>query len=863
KPEPGLAGQTAPPPSEPPVSSIPVEEIPDVAPSDGPEREEAEPARSSAIPAVPLQTDAAPPPSGPERWAGMERSLSTRWLVWLGGFALALGGIFFVKYAIDFGYLGPRVRVTLGILLGIAMTAAGEWLRRRSGAEAAGPLGPDYVPPALCAAGLATVYGAVFAGYELYGIIPTWLAFALLSITSAAAIGLSLLHGPYVAALGLLGGFVTPALVSTDTPSAWGLVIFLMFLSAGGFTVSRLRQWQWLEWMTLAGAAAWAMFWMAAFWRPGDVGAIATYLLVLGGIVAYHAWLVPADASDDTSSPWQMDELAPAHRFMLVAAAVLAVCLFVLVRVDDYGGWSLAAVMLFAAGALFVAQRRPALDSLVPITPLLPLVVLATWRLQSATVDEIFLNGLSDDAVAFASFATIVAVAFAATGFAVLKWVLRPGYWAGLSVGTPLLVLAIAYSRSDAFRQDELWSLLALALAVCSFAAASWSSRHRAQPGMDAALGAYAIGVIGSVSIFATMLLEDAWLTVALAAQIPAMAWVNERLRLPGIRPVAALVATVVLARLVINPYVLDYPMGTIPGVSWILYGYGAPALAFYWAAKRFRIESDDRLVALLEAGAILFSVMLMTFEIRHLFGGDQLARAPYDLSEQSVQSAAWLLYGYAMFRRQKSHPRVVQAYAWRIMAGLAAAHVVFIQLLLSNPLFTGEPVGATPVFNLLLLAYGLPAVMAGLFAREALQQDMPRLAMGAGIGCLVLVFATLNLEVRQAFRGSVILLGAISDAEWYAYSLAWLVLATALLFVGIYRSVPILRHASLVLVLLTVGKVFLFDMAGLEGLYRATSFLGLGLTLLGVGFFYRRFVYRPADPEDEPSPTPQSDAVS
>ncbi len=73
-----------------------------------------------------------------------------------------------------------------------------------------------------------------------------------------------------------------------------------------------------------------------------------------------------------------------------------------------------------------------------------------------------------------------------------------------------------------------------------------------------------------------------------------------------------------------------------------------------------------------------------------------------------------------------------------------------------------------------------------------------------------------------------------------------------ALLGLGIYRRISALRYASLAVLLITVLKVFLFDMGGLTGLYRAASFMGLGLSLVGIGYIYQRFVFpvRPAPPQ-------------
>ena len=63
-----------------------------------------------------------------------------------------------------------------------------------------------------------------------------------------------------------------------------------------------------------------------------------------------------------------------------------------------------------------------------------------------------------------------------------------------------------------------------------------------------------------------------------------------------------------------------------------------------------------------------------------------------------------------------------------------------------------------------------------------------------------------------------------------------------ALLGLGFWRDVTALRHAGMALVILVILKVFVIDMAGLKGLLRVSSFLGLGATLIGLGYAYRHF---------------------
>jgi uncharacterized membrane protein len=47
----------------------------------------------------------------------------------------------------------------------------------------------------------------------------------------------------------------------------------------------------------------------------------------------------------------------------------------------------------------------------------------------------------------------------------------------------------------------------------------------------------------------------------------------------------------------------------------------------------------------------------------------------------------------------------------------------------------------------------------------------------------------------------------------------------------------------------LTIGKAFLIDMSTLTGVYRALSFMGLGIVLVAIGWFYQRILFRKAPP--------------
>jgi len=115
-------------------------------------------------------TTTTPPPSPPPVPAaapGFEERIGTRWVVWIGGLTLALGGFFMVRYSIEAGLLGPGVRTTLGGLFALALLLAGEWTRRTQSIADIEALPIANIPAILTAAGTAVAFATVYAAYAL------------------------------------------------------------------------------------------------------------------------------------------------------------------------------------------------------------------------------------------------------------------------------------------------------------------------------------------------------------------------------------------------------------------------------------------------------------------------------------------------------------------------------------------------------------------------------------------------------------------------------------------------------------------------------------------------------------------------
>src|SRR3954463_16015232 len=199
----------------------------------------------------------APPAEPPAPATSFEERFGASWVVWIGGLALALGGIFLVQYSIEAGLIGPGVRVFLGGRLATALIAAGEWTRRREIAIPLAQVPAAHIPSILTAAGTTVAYATIYAAYALYDFLVPGTAFVLLGIVALATLAASLLHGPALAALGQIGAFVAPMLVASDTPNYWALYLYLAVVTAASFVLARARLWRWLAITAVAFGTLW------------------------------------------------------------------------------------------------------------------------------------------------------------------------------------------------------------------------------------------------------------------------------------------------------------------------------------------------------------------------------------------------------------------------------------------------------------------------------------------------------------------------------------------------------------------------------------------------------------------------------
>lgn len=198
---------------------------------------------------------------------------------------------------------------------------------------------------------------------------------------------------------------------------------------------------------------------------------------------------------------------------------------------------------------------------------------------------------------------------------------------------------------------------------------------------------------------------------------------------------------------------------------------------------------------------------------------------------------------------------------AWRVFGprdfalagiGAALAHNLVYSLGLHNPLWSAQAVGPLPLANLLVPAFGV-AILAPLALVRIAPDDTRRLLRTFDRLRMLAILLGAYALLRQLFVGSVIAGQPVGPVENIGWSVLAIVLAVGFLLWGIRRGLGDWRIASLLLMVTAVGKVFLLDASGLDGLLRIASFLALGFSLIGIGWLYSRYL-RPGAMGEESS---------
>lgn len=889
-------------------------------------------AAALANPAEDLQSEPSPPRQTlkiPKISLDFEDLFGRRLPIWAGGIALAVAGLFLVRYSIEAGLITPSVRVIFGFAFGLALLAAAEAAYRYEGF-----VKDERVRQALAGAGLATLYASFYLAGSVYGLLGSTASFIGLALVTLAAIGLSFRFGLPSAVLGLVGGFAAPTLVGSDEANLPMLALYLALITAGLALTGRRQDRAWLGLASLGGGLGWGLLLLTK--GPGsvsDIIAIGGFLLLLGAAMP----LLLAN-----------DSLRGFGRLVVAGLATLQMAALVDQAGYVFLAWSLYAFLaagiaalgwrhpkmrdgsaIAAATALWILAiwPSPAADNFRMVTAAFALIfagvpLIHIWRGQQRSADIWQVSGFplglvtvilwhfggdfSEVQPRLAAVAMALALipacavwrlwpkgegAMHATSAAALSSTLIILYIAGILAvpewAAPMIggVLAtglgvLGWRRSDRSIKSIGWGVALATLVICLLTIGGSGQLE------------LSFGRAASVDTLQNLLRwSAASLTFVLLAKPE-----KRKLQRQVAEVFAALLAYVALAQIIPAPYLACATAAAAILLAWRMSERIAAqvtllAVAGLWALWPLSIWAEAgggalfaipvlasdlpavmimlmRIVPVLVAGAALIwlarldnpaarkillgAAVVLGFIAAHvaykqIFAVDDLESFQYlGLIERSLWQA--LMVGIALGLDRigtKNHSAaLLMASQW--VAGAALAHFLYFTVILHNPLWAAQWAGPWPVVNYLLAAYAAGIAALLLLRRILKGGDLWKTALTDAIMMALIALLALSI-LRNLFTGGWIASTPLSPTEDLLRSLLGIVLAFGFLLWGTRSEARSWRIGSLVLMLGAVLKVFLLDTAALEGLARIASFMALGFSLIGIGWFYSKQLSRPA----------------
>lgn len=809
-----------------------------------------EPAAEPAAPAAaePPEHEAVPaglPPTTPTQpKESLESKIGARWTVIVGGLALALGAIFLVRYSIEAGLLGPGARILLGFLLAAILFGAGEYLRRRDRALNFPVIAKADVPAILTGAGGIALFATIYAAHALYGFIGPGAAFVLLTGAGLVTLFLSVIHGPGLAALGTLGSYAAPLLVSSTEPAPLPVVFHTLAVTAAVLGMARIRAWQWLAAGGIVGSLLWGVL-LREIFAPTTTP--AELLLVAGLTVIYvSAFLFGAQ-------PTSLRDRPP-EPFALIALAGVAVLSLYYAHGDPLYPPLVSGIVL--AGALgAVASRWTAAAPAALIAGAVAIATAMLIRVPGASdlgtmrIGELewFILGdqnLGRFAMNSAAMAIVVGIgAFFSADRAAASAPRTAGYFAATGAFAPLIILVVVYLRHVPFETRPAIGIVALIMAAIFAAMTERLIPRRPYDDVAPAPAIYAAGAVLALSFAFAVGLATRFIPLSLSLGAAGIVWVSLYRPVKLLALLAVVSAALACAAIILGPPFTPEEIGTRPILNGLILRLGLPAAAVLFAGETLRRHRNGVEAGILQTIGLVLAAVFVTFEIRHYSGNGDLNAGFLRLGEQSAYTLAALAFSLGLQRIARQTKNKVYNAASLVAGVIGAAAIAIAHLVTVNPYFTGESVGTGSVINLLLPGYLLPAIAAAWVAAAARPVRPRWYVLTIAALALLLAFAYVSLMVRHVYQGEYLDGGYMTDAENWTYSAVWLVFGILLLAAGIFLRSTMVRSASGLVIAVVVFKVFLFDMAALTGALRAASFLGLGAVLIVIGRLYQRLL--------------------
>jgi hypothetical protein len=312
------------------------------------------------------------PPAAPPFWKQVdwESVVGVKLFSWIAGIAMVVAAIYFLRYSVEHGWISPPIRAAIGLITGSALLVICELRVAR---------GYRFTANAMLGAGIAILYATLFAVHALWHLMPSGVVFAGMLVVTAVAVGLSIRRESlFIALLGMMGGFATPAVLSTGENRPIGLFSYLLLLNAGLAWVAYKKRWPALTIGSVLFSVIYQWAWIAKFLDAAQLPLAAGIFIVFGIAAASVLWMRRDDAKQKLFDRAGEIGVALPLLFALFGAAVPAYG----ERYNVLFGF----LLLMAAGLGAIAIFRK-LEWLYGLAIIATLLTFAIWLAVSYTTE--------------------------------------------------------------------------------------------------------------------------------------------------------------------------------------------------------------------------------------------------------------------------------------------------------------------------------------------------------------------------------------------------------------------------------------------------------------------------------------------
>jgi len=764
------------------------------------------PARQSPARQSPTRQAPAPrvrPSKRAKPATSVEDLLGGRVLAWLGGIAVLVGIVFFFALAISYGWIGPAARTLIAGGGALALLCTGIRLHGRKGRTDASL--------AAVATAIAGLFATVTVAAQVYHLVPSVIGLVLAAVVGAIATALAVRwEARGIAALGIGGALLAPVLVGA--PASTSSTLFLLVAGAAASGVLLWQRWDWLAFAAFAVATPQWIGWLLD--GHPSAGVALLVMALFGALNVVSA--IGFELREPTG------ELQTPSAFLLALnGLVLATVGYFWLSGNHHhlvGELWLVGLAVVHVGVGLSERRIAKVSHEIGLTSL---------TLGVALTDVAY--GLIASGPSLA-----VGWAVGAVGFAIVKKRSRRGsadamlaqVGLGVHIGLALVRTLLADAPPSAVSGDEA-GILAAAVALSALAAACFVSARIAEEGNSGLR--IALDALGLATL--------AYLTaIALDGPAVALAWAAEGAALSRIGKrsddrVAKFGSVAFIALASIHAIVIEAPPSAlVDGVHHL-----AAAVATLVAIAAACIVSarvpEERIPGL-----------RIALDVTGLAALAYLA--PIALDGIAVP-LAWAAQAGVLAEIGKRRDDPVARIGSLAFITMASIHATLIE---------APPSALVYGVHHLAAAAGTLVVVGAITLRLAqlgtVSGEKERIALWAS-GALMPLYAA-SIAIVSAFQPgtpgaelSIFDIGTRQQGQ-VLLSVMWAVVGVTALVVGLRKDARGVRVGALGLLLVTVGKVFLYDLATLTSVYRVVTFVGLGLLLLAGAFAWQRMRPRP-----------------